>query len=163
MAATDIVVAAGRAPGVGNAEFVKHVGIDTIQAAQDRMKAMLELAIDSMKTNTSDIPVYLVGGGAILAPDALKGVSEVHRFPFYDAANAVGAACAQVSGVIDTFEDVSGSSISAVQKEVEARAIAKAIAAGADPANTVIVETENIPIACESSLANNANTLRHYG
>lgn len=108
---------------------------------------MLELAIDSMKTNTSDIPVYLVGGGAILAPDALKGVSEVHRFPFYDAANAVGAACAQVSGVIDTFEDVSGSSIPAVQKEVEARAIAKAIAAGADPANTVIVETENIPIA----------------
>lgn len=163
LAATDIVVAAGRAPGVGKAELVKHVGTDTTQAAQDRMKVMLELAIDSMKTNTSDIPVYLVGGGAILAPDALKGVSEVHRFPFYDAANAVGAACAQVSGVIDTFEDVSGSSIPAVQKEVEARAIAKAIAAGADPANTVIVETENIPIACESSLANNANILRHYG
>jgi hypothetical protein len=26
----------------------------------------------------------------------LNGVSRVHRFPFFDAANAVGAACAQV-------------------------------------------------------------------
>lgn len=95
---TDIVVAAGRAPGVGDSELVKgRVSGEQVEAAQSRMKVMLELVLDEMKTSTQDVPVYLVGGGAILAPDKLKGVSKVHRFPFFDAANAVGAACAQVS------------------------------------------------------------------
>lgn len=149
LTATDIAVAAGVAPGVGNAEFVKHLNPADVEAAQARVKTMLELALDSMKTNTQDIPAYLVGGGAILAPDSLRGVSKVYRFPFYDAANAVGAACAQVSGVIDTFEDTSTSSIAEVRKKVEKRAIDKAIAAGASPDKTVIVESESIPIACE--------------
>lgn len=146
---TDIMVAAGRASHVGDTARVAHLEPALLGAAQARIKVMLEAAIDSMKTSTQDIPVYLVGGGAILAPDSLKGVSEVHRFPFYDAANAVGAACAQVSGVIDTFEDTSGGSILSVQKAVEKRAIEKAITAGANPANTVVVESEAIPIACK--------------
>ena len=150
LTATDIVVAAGLAPGVGKAELVKDLKTADLDEARARMKTMLELAMDSMKTNTQDIPAYLVGGGAILAPDTLRGVSKVHRFPFYDAANAVGAACAQVSGVIDTFEDTSTNSIAEVQRKVEKRAIEKAIAAGANPEKTVIVESESIPIACES-------------
>jgi hypothetical protein len=93
---TDIVVAAGRAPGVGNADLVKGIEKEEIEAAQARIKVMIELVLDEMKTSTTDVPVYLVGGGAILAPDNLNGVSKVHRFPFFDAANAVGAACAQV-------------------------------------------------------------------
>lgn len=150
LVATDIMVASGAAKDVGDAERVKHLDPALLAAAQARIKTMLEAAIDSMKTSTQDTPVYLVGGGAILAPDHLHGVSEVHRFPFYDAANAVGAACAQISGVIDTFEDTSGGSIQAVQKQVEKRAIEKAIAAGANPANTVVVESEAIPIACKA-------------
>ena len=149
LTATDIVVAAGLAPDVGNAELVKNLKTTDLDEARARMKTMIELAMDSMKTNTQDIPAYLVGGGAILAPDTLRGVSKVHRFPFYDAANAVGAACAQVSGIIDTFEDTSTNSIAEVQREVEKRAIEKAIAAGASPNNTVIVESESIPIACK--------------
>ncbi len=149
LTATDIVVALGRAPGVGNPELTKHLDKADLQVAQARMKTNIELALDSMKMNTQDIPAYLVGGGAILAPDTLRGVSKVYRFPFYDAANAVGAACAQVSGVIDTFEDTSTSSIAEVRKRVEKRAIEKAIAGGASPDKTVIVESESIPIACE--------------
>ncbi|KAK4684534.1 uncharacterized protein P7C73_g5641, partial [Tremellales sp. Uapishka_1] len=144
---TDIVVAAGLTKGVGNSELVKTVSPKVIAAAQARMKSMIELALESMKTSTQDVPAYLVGGGAILAPDTLKGISKVHRFPFFDAANAVGAACAQVSGVIDTFEDTSSSSLADVRKKVEQRAIDKAVAAGSDPKLTVVVETEVIPIA----------------
>lgn len=100
MTTTDIVVAAGRAPGVGDPGLVVgKVSDEDVEAAQTRIKVMLELVLDEMKTSTQDVPVYLVGGGAILAPDSLNGVSKVHRFPFFDAANAVGAACAQVSPI----------------------------------------------------------------
>ncbi|WVR06716.1 hypothetical protein IAU60_003748 [Kwoniella sp. DSM 27419] len=146
---TDIVIAAGRAHTIGDPSLVQGIPKAEVQAAMTKIRHILETAVDTMKTSEQDVPVYLVGGGAILVPDRLKGVSEVHRFPFYDAANAVGAACAQVSGVIDTFEDTSVSSVADVQKTVERRAIDKAIAAGADPDRTVIVESEAIPVACE--------------
>ncbi|WRT68137.1 uncharacterized protein IL334_005112 [Kwoniella shivajii] len=146
--ATDVVVAAGRTKSIGDPELVKNIPSEDVSAAQERIQQMLEAAVDSMKTSAQDVPVYLVGGGAILVPDQLKGVSKVHRFPFYDAANAVGAACAQISGVIDTFEDTSKLSVEEVQKIVEARAIDKAVAAGASRETTTIVESEAIPIAC---------------
>ncbi|WOO78677.1 Putative D-/L-hydantoinase subunit A [Vanrija pseudolonga] len=145
--ATDIAVATGRAEGVGNTSLVTLLNPTAVIAAEQRIRHMIELAIDSMKTSSSDIPVYLVGGGAILVPDELKGVSEVVRFPHYDAANAVGAACAQISGVVDTVEDTTTISVAEAQKAVEKRAIERAIAQGADPNHTVVVESEVIPIA----------------
>jgi len=147
LVATDIVVSAGKGDGVGDAELVKDLDRELVAAAQARIKTMIEIAIDSMKTSAADVPVYLVGGGAILVPDELAGVSQVHRFPFYDAANAVGAACAQISAVLDTFEDTSTKPMAEVQREVERRAIAAAVANGADAASTTVVESEAIPIA----------------
>nr|XP_019001047.1 hydantoinase [Kwoniella mangroviensis CBS 8507]OCF64508.1 hydantoinase [Kwoniella mangroviensis CBS 8507] len=116
---TDIVFAAGRASSIGDPELVKDIAREEVFAAQEKIRQMIESAVDCMKTSVQDIPVYLVGGGAILVPDELKGVSTVYRPQFYDAANAVGAACAQISGVIDTLEDTSKLSIAEVQKIVE--------------------------------------------
>lgn len=147
--ATDIMVAAGAAK-IGTRPVTLDVSL--LGGAQAKIKAMIEVAIDTMKTSSADIPVYLVGGGAFLVPSDLRGVSTVYRFPFADAANAVGAACAQVSGMVDTYEDTSSKSVAEVQRLVEGRAIKKAMAGGADPAHTVIVESECIPIACEFSL-----------
>ncbi|WVQ99771.1 hypothetical protein IAU59_006913 [Kwoniella sp. CBS 9459] len=149
MTATDIVAAESQTKSVGNVDLVKDLPESVIHAAQDRIRQMLETAVDGMKTSAQDVPVYLVGGGAILVPETLKGVSRIHRFPFYEAANAVGAACAQIAGTIDTFEDTSKLSVEEVQRIVEQSAIMKAVAAGADPQRTVIVESEAIPIACE--------------
>lgn len=59
----------------------------------------------------------------------------------------------QVAGVVDSVEDCSSRKIPDVQKEVEARAVARAVAAGADPAKVSIIESEVIPVACESSAA----------
>ncbi|OWZ57476.1 hydantoinase [Cryptococcus neoformans c45] len=144
---TDIIIAAGSSIPFGNPELVKNIPKEDIKAAQDKIKSMLESAVDGMKTSATDVPLYLVGGGAILIPDELKGVSKVLRFPYYDSANAVGAACAQISEVIDTFEDISSLSMGEAQRMVEQRAINRAVAAGADPNGTVVVESEAIPIA----------------
>lgn len=48
-----------------------------------------------MKTSPEDITVLLVGGGSIIVPDALAGVKEIIRPPFFGVANAVGAAMAK--------------------------------------------------------------------
>ena len=95
LTATDIAVAAGRA-SIGEVARVADLDPFIIDGAQKAIKTMLQNTLDAIKTSAADIPVYLVGGGSILAPDELVGVSRVHRFPHYDVANAVGAAIAQV-------------------------------------------------------------------
>ncbi|KAG2357297.1 hydantoinase [Suillus spraguei] len=150
LTATDVVVAAGRASNIGDESLVSGIGQSIIEDAQSAIKKMLQNYLDAMKTSSQDIPVYLVGGGSILAPDVLAGISRVHRFPHFDVANAVGAAIAQISGIIDSFEDTSTRTIVQVRADVEARAIAQAIASGADPHRVAIVESEVIPIAYTS-------------
>ncbi|KAH7926166.1 hydantoinase [Leucogyrophana mollusca] len=147
LTATDIIVAAGRASDIGDRSLVSHISSSIIKGAETAIKSMLQNTLDAMKTSSQEVPVYLVGGGSILSPDILSGISRVHRFPHFDVANAVGAAIAQVSGIVDTFEDVSSTSVSEVRSRVEAKAIARAIAAGADPGNVAIIESEAIPIA----------------
>ncbi|KAH7913302.1 hydantoinase, partial [Hygrophoropsis aurantiaca] len=144
---TDIIVAANRVTDVGNSSLVSHINPATINSVEVAIKTMLQNTLDAMKTSSLEVPVYLVGGGSILSPDILSGISRVHRFPHFDVANAVGAAIAQVSGTVDTFEDVSTTSVSEVRSRVEAKAIARAIAAGADPENVGIIESEAIPVA----------------
>ncbi|AET38521.1 uncharacterized protein Ecym_3002 [Eremothecium cymbalariae DBVPG len=64
---------------------------------QDLISQKLELAIDRMKTSPDPIPVIFVGGGSYLAPPVIKGASKVIRPPFYQVANAIGAALAAIS------------------------------------------------------------------
>ncbi|KZO99530.1 hypothetical protein CALVIDRAFT_477301 [Calocera viscosa TUFC12733] len=145
--ATDIAVASGRAGDVGDKSKVAHITPETVKAVEARIKVMLETVLDAMKTSAAEIPVYLVGGGAILAPDELNGVSRVVKFKNSGVANACGAAIAQVAGTVDTVEEISSRTIPEVRKIIEQRAIDKAIAAGANPAKVSIIESEAIPIA----------------
>jgi glutamate-1-semialdehyde aminotransferase len=91
---TDAAVAAGRAM-LGDAERVgRHR--QTLTTALAQADAMLADAIDRMKTSREDRPLIAVGGGSILVPDKIPGVSEVIRPEHFGAANAVGAAIASV-------------------------------------------------------------------
>lgn len=94
--ATDVAVAAGIGSVGPYPEKASAITASKVAAAQARMKVMLEETLDSMKTSPDEIPAYLVGGGAFLAPDELKGISEVLKLPHAGVANAIGAAIAQV-------------------------------------------------------------------
>ena len=146
LTATDIAVRAGDAE-IGDSKAVDGVDRNLVSDAKTRIKTMLELTLDSMKTSSQLVPVYLVGGGAMLAPSDLSGVSKVHRFPHYECANAVGAAIAQVAGSVDSVEEMGSRTIADVRKEVEARAIERAVEAGAKRETVSIVESEAIPVA----------------
>jgi hypothetical protein len=96
---------------------------------------------------TQDIPLYLAGGGAILCPNELKGISKVHRFAHYQCANAVGAAIAQVSSSIDTVLETGSRTLVEIRKDVEKQAIAQVVATGGIESSVKIIEAEALPIS----------------
>ncbi|KAH9852546.1 DUF917-domain-containing protein [Lenzites betulinus] len=145
LTASDLIVASGRAE-LGDKAKVADVSAEVVTLGMQRIQKLLEAIVDKMKTSPEDITVLLVGGGSIVSPDMLAGVGEIIRPPFFGVANAVGAAMAKVAGEVDTIEYLAGRDVHAVVEEIKVRAIAKAIASGADPATTKIVEVINLPV-----------------
>lgn len=144
---TDIAVSCGLLNGVGDASRASDIPDALALRTLDRIRIMMERAMDSMKTTNKDIPVYLVGGGAFLIPEDLAGVSQVHRFAHYECANAVGAAIAQIAGEVDVVVELGESSMKEAQRRIEQMAVDRAVAQGAVPETVTIVESEAIPVA----------------
>lgn len=142
---TDSAVCAGRAT-LGNPE---HAGPhrQLLARALSRADAALADAIDRMKTSSEDRPLIAVGGGSILVPDKIPGVSEVVRPEHYDAANAIGATIALVSGQVDRIFHRDSANRQDVLDEARDEACERAVAAGADPGTVRVVEMEEIPLA----------------
>lgn len=108
-------------------------------------------AIDQIKTSAAEVPVVLVGGGAILIPGDIEGASQVIRPPHSGCANALGAAIAQVSGDIDKMFSMTGRKRELVLQEAANEAKQKAIAAGADPDTVELIDLEELPMAYVTS------------
>jgi N-methylhydantoinase A/oxoprolinase/acetone carboxylase beta subunit len=148
---TDSAVAAGRAelgdpgPTAGRRRMLAR--------ALAQADTMLADAIDRMKTSRDDRPLVAVGGGSILIPDRIPGVSEVIRPEHFDMANAVGAAIASVSGQVDRIFHLGPAGRQAALDEARDEARERAVAAGADPGTVRIVEMEEIPLAYLTSPA----------
>jgi N-methylhydantoinase A/oxoprolinase/acetone carboxylase beta subunit len=142
---TDSAVASGRA-SLGDPGLIgRHRSL--LRSAAQRADEMLADAIDRVKTAKGDRALIAVGGGSILVPDSLPGISEVIRPEHFDAANAVGAAIASVSGQVDRIFHTGADGRKAALGEASDEAVQNAIAAGADPAAVQIVEIEEIPLA----------------
>src|SRR5689334_9714272 len=141
---TDGAVATGRA-SLGDPRLASsHRALLTEAVAQ--ADVMLSDAIDRMKTAKGDRALIAVGGGSILVPDRIPGVSEVIRPEHFDAANAVGAAIASVSGQVDRIFHLGPGGRQAALDEACEEARERAVAAGADPRTVDIVEREEIPL-----------------
>lgn len=141
---TDIAVAAGLAE-IGDRRATHHLNKAFITDTMAEVHRRLYECVDRMKTDASLQPLLAVGGGAILAPDEMDGISEVVRVPHHGVANAVGAAMAQVSGEVDhVFRDLSRDDLLA---EAERMARERAVTAGADPTTLKVVDVEDLPLA----------------
>ncbi|KAJ4288169.1 hypothetical protein N0V90_012186 [Kalmusia sp. IMI 367209] len=145
--ATDYTVAAATELAIGEPSKVRGKLIsDDIEAFKAETKRMLEDIIDTMKTSPEDLPVLLVGGGAVIAPDELKGARRVIKPEWSGVANAIGAAMARVSSVIDTVKSTEKKSAKELQLEIEEAARQKTIEAGASAESVEIVEVESLPL-----------------
>lgn len=141
---TDIGVAAGLIE-LGDRMRVGSLPRALVDAALQRIHAMIEEGVDRVKTDASDVPLVAVGGGCFLVPPSLPGVSEVVHVPHQEVANAVGAAIAQVSG--ETDQIFQGMSRDEAIAEARRLAREKAVSAGGDPKTIEVVEVEDLPIA----------------
>jgi N-methylhydantoinase A/oxoprolinase/acetone carboxylase beta subunit len=142
---TDGAVAAGRAV-LGDPGLIgRHA--DLLRSAARRADVMLAEAIDRVKSAKGDRTLIAVGGGSILIPDRLPGISDVIRPENFDAANAVGAAIASVSGQVDRIFHLGSQGREAILREATEEARDNAVAAGAEADSVQIVEIEEIPLA----------------
>ncbi len=146
LTATDLAVAAGRAQ-LGDPRQVRSLPVSMVEAGLASISRSLEDNIDRMKLSAEPVPVVAVGGGSILFPEQLRGVSGIIRPPHYEVANAIGVAIAQVSGTIDRVFALDAMSRTQALDEAARLARERACAAGADLASVEILDLEEIPLA----------------
>ncbi|KAI4677758.1 uncharacterized protein J4E84_009078 [Alternaria hordeiaustralica] len=145
--ATDYTVAASSEVAIGQPEKVRgKLQDDDIQSFKAETTKMLETIIDKMKTSPDDLPVLLVGGGAVIAPDELRGASRVIKPQWSGVANAIGAAMARVSAVVDTVKSTEKQTQKELLAEICEEAKRKTIEAGASAETVSIVEVEDLPL-----------------
>ncbi|KAI0315913.1 hypothetical protein OF83DRAFT_1084639 [Amylostereum chailletii] len=142
---TDYTVASYGLKTIGDASKVEGAFPDLVEY-QTLVKHMLEDIVDKMKTSAEDIPVLLVGGGAIIAPEALAGASKVIKPEYAGVANAIGAAMARVSGAVDTVVSTAGKNLASVFEEISKMAIDRAVANGAARETVHIAERDAFPL-----------------
>jgi N-methylhydantoinase A/oxoprolinase/acetone carboxylase beta subunit len=145
LTATDIAVAAGKAR-LGNPAALSGLEPEFVTRAVDRMHAMIDEAVDRMKTAATAVPVVLVGGGSILADRSIRGASRVIVPEQAGVANAIGAAIAQVSGEVDQVFSYERLGRDAALAHARAEATAKALQAGAHSGSVRIADVEELPL-----------------
>lgn len=156
LTATDIVVALGKAK-IGDPSKVQHLDKDLLTKIYAEMVRKVEEAVDRMKTSADPVPVIVVGGGSLLLPDTLEGVSEVIRTNNHGVANAIGSAIAQVSGQVERVFSLDELGREKTIELAKQMAIDEAIKAGADKNSCTIVDIDDVPLAY---LPGNATRIR---
>jgi N-methylhydantoinase A/oxoprolinase/acetone carboxylase beta subunit len=133
---------AGRGSMGDMSEYIR----DTLQRALAVADELALDAVDRMTLGRADRPLVAVGGGAFLLPERIPGASRVIRPEHAAVANAVGAAIALASGRVDTIMHAGESRSKAIER-VKEEAVARAVAAGADPAGVQIVDLLEVPLS----------------
>jgi len=133
---TDILVASGAAE-IGDQTKLAHLPQKTIKCAEMTLHKMLNDNIDMMKPGGKDMPVILVGGGAILVTQGLDAASKLHRPKHADVANAIGRSTPREDAIA----------------QITQAAITRAVDAGADQntVRTIDIEETAIPYMDEGA------------
>lgn len=143
---TDIAVRLGLAD-VGDKSLVAHLDEDFAKKVQAEIATIIEQAIDKMKTSSGDVELVLVGGGSVVIPDTIRGVSHMIKPENGGVANAIGACIAQISGQYEQIYIYSTEPREDSLKDAQEKAVKQAVLAGADPTTVELVEVEETPLA----------------
>ncbi|WP_042357600.1 hydantoinase/oxoprolinase family protein [Bacillus rubiinfantis] len=143
---TDIAVRLGLAD-IGDKSLVAHIDEEFAKKVQEEIRSIIEQAIEKMKTSSEDVQLVLVGGGSMIVPDEISGVSNIIKTKNGGVANAIGASISQISGQYEQIYIYSKEPREESLKDAEKKAVKQAVLAGA-VANTIeLVEVEETPLA----------------
>jgi len=142
---TDILVASGGAD-IGDPSKITHIPKKTIWDATQTIHNILDSNIEMMKPGGKDLPVILVGGGAVLVTKGLKAASKVQRPENADVANAIGAAIAQIGAESERMLSYRTIARDEAIKTVTKAATDRAVKAGADISTIKAVDIEETAI-----------------
>lgn len=142
---TDILVASGGA-NIGNKDLVAHLPKPTVMVATQTMHDMLDRNIEMMKPGGKDMPVILVGGGAILVTGGLNAASQLYRPENAGVANAIGAAIAQIGAESERMVSYRTLPRAEAIQAVTDAATQRAVRAGADISTIKAVDIEETAI-----------------
>jgi N-methylhydantoinase A/oxoprolinase/acetone carboxylase beta subunit len=145
LTATDLAVAAGRVD-IGDATRVRHLSTRTVADGMDAIRGILADLIDRIRLNAEDVRIVVVGGGGVLFPEKLPGISEVLRPEHYEVANAVGVAAAQVSTSVDQIFSLRRTDRDTALRTAQERATAALRDAGAALESIEVLELEDLPL-----------------
>jgi N-methylhydantoinase A/oxoprolinase/acetone carboxylase beta subunit len=143
---TDVAVAAGLAD-IGDPALVRHLGGTLVRSVLDHVCDRIATRVDRMRTCPAPLPVVVVGGGGVLVPEEVEGITKLVRPEHHAFANAIGAAIAQVGGEVDRVFTIEGNRRDEVLDSACQEAVDRALAAGAKADTIRIVEIEEIPLA----------------
>jgi N-methylhydantoinase A/oxoprolinase/acetone carboxylase beta subunit len=146
MTATDVAVARGSDQAIGNSTLVEHIAPDTVTKVQMFVKREWERVCDRMKMSPELLPLIIVGGGSMISPPALDGISTIIKPLHHHVANAVGAAIARVGATVDTIQHIGQQTAAHAVEKATAMARDRVIANGALPETVEITEQETLPL-----------------
>lgn len=146
LTATDIAVAGGFAH-LGDGDRVADLPPDLVARVNAMIGDSIDAAVDRMRISEVPLPVIIVGGGRILVTRPVAGASELVVPEHFEAANAVGAAIAQVTGEVDRVVALAGSGREAAVEAARRDAVRQAVENGADPATIEVLDLEDVPLS----------------
>lgn len=129
-------------PNIINSNAKVNISINTAQRILNQIFKKIRQLIFQMEEKEKNLPIIVVGGGAILFENNFLD-KKINIPNYYYAANAYGAALAEISAT----EDIMGSlrDREKVLNEIKQKAISKAIAKGANLSKVRIVDLQIIP------------------
>lgn len=146
LTASDVAVAQGYAH-MGDPSLVEHLDGQLVDAAVEEIQRLVREGVDRMKTSADEVPVILVGGGAVLVKGKIDGTSQTIVPEHAGVANAIGASIAQVGGEVDavfSYDELGRDEAIARAKQ---EASDRAVAAGADAATVEMIDFEELPLS----------------
>jgi len=144
--ATDIAVRLGLYQ-LGDPSRAAAIDETVARKAFDRIKEMIEDALDAIKTSSSEMDVILVGGGSIILPEKFSGAKSVIKPLYFGTANALGSAISKVSGTYEKLIDFDKLPREEALAQAKDEAVEMAVKAGAVRDTVEIIEVEDVPLS----------------
>lgn len=144
--ATDIAVRLGLYK-LGDPSRAAAIDEAVAHKAFDRIRELVEDALDAIKTSGSEMDVILVGGGSIILPEKLTGAKSVAKPQYFGTANALGSAISKVSGTYEKLIDYDKLPREEALAQAKSEAAEMAVKAGAMRETVEIVDVEDVPLA----------------